>query len=144
MSSFQDNSIEKIENKENTQKIDVSDFSNDKIGRGVWHSWHRTGFKATSRSDVIVIYAFILLYVNNMICKICNDHAKEYISKTDYIVEILENHKLTDSEVIEEFNIWLYNFHRHANMNAGKSSPSYEEVANFYLGLEVCHEGCGK
>lgn len=124
--------------------IDISDFSNEKIGRGVWHSWHRTGFKANSRSDVVVIYAFILLYVNNMICQICNTHAKEYITKTDYIVEILENHKLTDSEVIEEFNVWLYNFHRHANMNAGKTSPSYEEVAKFYLGLEVCHDGCGK
>jgi len=124
--------------------ITLDDFKNDQISKGIWHSWHRTGFKATVRSDVIVIYAFILMYVNVMICAVCNNHAKIYISETGYIVDIMENMELTDSEVIDEFNRWLYNFHKRANENAGKSSPPYDDIAEFYLNLEVCHDGCGK
>ena len=123
--------------------INIADFSNDKTTRGIWHSWHRTGFKAEFRSDVVVIYAFILMYVKDMICEVCNTHAKKFISKTEYIVDILQDVNLSDSEVIEEFNKWLYLFHKTANEHAGKSSPSYEDVAEFYLELEVCKEGCG-
>ena len=124
--------------------IKIEDFKNEHVTRGVWHSWHRTGFKAKTRSDVVVIYAFILMYIADMICEICNNHAKSFISETEYIVNILQDMTLTDSEVIEEFNKWLYLFHKRANENAGKTSPPYEEVAEFYLNLEVCHEGCGK
>ena len=126
-----------------TDKIDIKDFSNDHTTRGIWHSLHRTAFKAQDRSDVVVIYAFTLMFVKDMICKVCNTHAKQFISETGYIVDILQDQNITDSEVIDAFNKWLYEFHKTANKHANKTSPSYEDVAEFYLQLEVCLEGCG-
>uniref|UniRef100_A0A6C0BCU8 thiol oxidase n=1 Tax=viral metagenome TaxID=1070528 RepID=A0A6C0BCU8_9ZZZZ len=129
----------------NKQEIKAEDFKPEYIGRGVWHSWQLTGFRAKTRSEVVIIYAFILMYVVNMICKNCQHHAKLYISNTGYIEDILNSKEkdLTDSEIIEQFNIWLYEFHKSANLFSGKSSPSYDEVSEFYLNLKVCTENCG-
>jgi len=123
--------------------IDIKDFSNDKITRGIWHSWHLIGFNAKNKSDVTVLYAFILMYVTNMVCKKCHEHSILYIKNTSHITDVLNDYNLTDSEIIEEFNIWLYDFHKCANIHAGKTSPSIEEVIHFYLTLEVCEESCG-
>jgi hypothetical protein len=123
--------------------IKKEDFTSDKIGRGVWHSWHTIGFKARNRYDILLLYEFILLFVINMHCMVCSKHADQYI-KENNILHILMDNSLTDTEIINIFNEWLYNFHKTANTHAGKISPSYEEVIKFYMSLERCEDDCAK
>lgn len=137
-------SFSQIENlDQEDDEIKSEDFKNENITRGIWHSWHLIGYKAEKKTEIVILYAFILMYVKNMICEICKNHAFEYISKNIHIETILRDENLTDSEIIVYFNKWLYNFHKSANQHAGKDSPEESKVASFYLSLTTCNKNCG-
>lgn len=127
---------------EDTEEIKLEDLGADKIGRGIWHSWHITVSKAQSKSDLIVIFHFILLYINSMICEICHSHAVEFINKYD-ITGIILDKDITFTEMYDIFSKWLYCFHRSANNHAGKKSVSYSQFLKFYSTVERCDDGCG-
>jgi hypothetical protein len=123
--------------------MDNKDFTPEKIGRGIWHSWHLTSYKAETKEDFSVIFEFILIYVEAMICNKCSEHAKNYINRTGMeIITILAKKDISFSETSLHFNEWLNNFHREANTHAGKYSPTNEEIANFYMNLQKCTEDC--
>lgn len=122
--------------------IQSEDFTADKIGKGIWHSWHLTSAKAKVKRDIEVIYEFILIYVSSMICEICSEHAHKFVSENNF-TQVLYNKDLTDTEIINEFNHWLYNFHKEANKHAGKQSPLYDDIISFYLNVQRCHDNCG-
>lgn len=129
----------------NNQLINNDHFKPEYVGRGIWHSWHSIGFSAETRHDVAVLYETILLYNRVIRCKNCSEHSNNYIATTvKDIYAVLTDKNLTDSEVIDQFNIWLYNYHKKANENAGKKSPPYEDVAKFYLNFEYCTKECAK
>lgn len=136
--------IKKMEN----CKICNDHFIAKLVGRGIWHEWHSVGFVSECRDHIISLYTVILLYNKRIRCKHCSDHSNDYIIETgDKVMEILNNYELTDSEVIEYFNYWLYDYHCRANINSGKDPktfPSYDEVANYYLNYEVCDKDCDK
>lgn len=123
--------------------IKKEDFTSDKIGRGLWHSWHLAGFRSKTRSDILLVFEFILFYVVNMHCEICSKHANQFIKNNDILKYLLDD-SLTDTEIINIFNQWLYTFHKAANNHAGKNSPSYEDVVSFYMSLERCEDDCAK
>lgn len=129
-------------NSEDSDEIKLEDLGADKIGRGIWHSWHITATKAQSKADLIVIFHFILLYINSMICEICHEHAVEFINKYD-ITTIMLDKDITFTELYDIFNQWLYCFHRSANNHAGKKSISYSQFLKFYSNIERCDDGCG-
>lgn len=124
-------------------QINNNHFSPEHVGRGIWHQWHSIAFSAESKEDIIVLYENILLYNKVIRCKECSYHSNAYIAKTyNDIYDLLNDENLSKREVIEQFNIWLYNYHKTANEHAGKSSPSYEDVAEYYLNFEYCTEHC--
>lgn len=127
----------------NNPLINNSHFHSEEIGKGIWHSWHSAGYAATQLSDLLAIYHFILLYNKVIRCKDCAPHSNSYLDETgDLLIEVLSNPKLTFSEKFDYFNRWLYEYHRRANEHAGKKSPPYDDVAEYYLNFEFC-EDCG-
>lgn len=120
--------------------INNDHFHSDEIGKGIWHMWHSTVYASQVREDVQALYRVILIYNNVIRCADCHPHSNSYIDKTyDYItIEVLYNMNLTDSEVINLFSIWLYNYHKEANQHAGKTSPPIDDVAEYYLNFEEC------
>lgn len=119
--------------------IDKNDFKPEYIGRGIWHSWHLVSFNSKTEIELKVIYNFIILYVNNILCEKCKEHANSFILKYD-ITDLIcdEANVYTFSEKYNLINKWLYLFHKSANSYSGKKSPSYKNVKEFYLGNNVC------
>ena len=131
-----------------TNKISNNDFKPKDVGRGIWHFWHTVGFSAECKDDIISLYKTILIYSPKIRCNFCNSHSNLFIDSTsEYINSIFNNEDLTDSEIIDLFNRWLYKYHCQANIHSGKDPllfPSYEEIAEFYLNFEICNEDCNK
>lgn len=129
-------------------KICNDHFKAKYVGRGIWHEWHSVGFAAENREHINALYTVILVYNKRIRCKHCSEHSNDYIIETgEKVLEILNNYDLTDSEVIEFFNHWLYDYHNKANIHAGKNPamfPSYDEVADYYLNFESCDKDCDK
>ena len=123
--------------------INNSFFHSEDVGRGIWHSWHSVGFSATDKSDITSLYHIILIYNKVIRCKTCAPHSNSYIDETsESLYNVLKDINLTNSEIIDYFNRWLYEYHKRANEYAGKSSPSYDDIAEYYLNFEYC-EDCG-
>lgn len=122
------------------------DFKMVHIGRGKWNDWHSVGFALENRDQVIYEYSRILISCGQIRCKVCHDHANIYINSTsEYVLKFLSDYSLTDSEVVDLYNRWLYEFHNAANVNSGKNSssfPTYEAVAEYYLNYEQCTDSC--
>lgn len=131
-----------------TTKISVKDFTGPLVGRGVWHYLHSVGYAADTRQDVISLYHTIFIYDKKIRCDECKEHSNKYIIDTyDYIVAVLKDLTLTDSEVINIFNDWLYEYHYQANVFSGKDPstfPTRQEVTEFYLSDETCNSSCAK
>lgn len=129
-------------------KISNEDFHAKLVGRGIWHLWHSVGFESQYREDVISLYHTILIYNKVIRCRHCHEHSNKFIDETgDEIVSILRDESLTDMEVIDLFNRWLYKYHNEANKHAGKNPkefPTYEDIAEFYLNFETCNSDCDK
>ena len=129
-------------------RLSNNDFHAKDVGRGIWHYWHSVGFHSKYREDVISLYHTILIYNKVIRCAQCKEHSNHYIDKTgDDLVSKLKDITLTDTEVIDYFNRWLYQYHNEANLHSGKDPstfPTYEEVVEFYLNYEMCNEDCGK
>lgn len=129
-------------------KIKNDDFTAKLVGRGIWHFWHSVGFASKNREDVISLYHTILIYNKVIRCLECYEHSNKDINDTsDEIISVLKNDDLTDTEVIDFFNRWLYKYHCNANIHAGKNIeefPTYEDVAEFYLNFEFCTSDCDK
>lgn len=127
-------------------KISNDHFNMSEIGKGIWFEWHSVGFAAQNKQDIIHLYEHILIFNSRMRCKVCNIHATDNIVNTsDYIIDIFTNSKFTDSEVIDLFNRWLYEFHNLANLHSGKDPntfPTYDEVLDYYINFELCDSGC--
>lgn len=121
--------------------ISNKDFHSNQVGRGIWHLWHSIGFSAKTTHDISILYEIILMYNTVIRCEECREHSNQYIAIThDSLYATLTNFNLTDSEIIEYFNRWLYEYHKHANIHAKLTSPSYEDVAEYYLNFESCKE----
>lgn len=131
-----------------TSKISVNDFVSTLVGRGIWHYMHSVSYAADNREDIISLYHTILLYNKKIRCEKCKEHSNKYIDKTySYVVGILKNKDLSDSEVINLFNEWLYQYHYNANLYAGKDPntfPKIQDVAEFYMSDETCSSECAK
>lgn len=127
-------------------KLENDDFKMSHIGRGKWNDWHSVGFSIKCKEQVIQEYEHVMMSCKQIRCKECHDHAIQYISDTSfYVWNFLSDSNLTDSEVIDLYNRWLYDFHNAANINSGKDSktfPSYEDVCDYYLNFEICTAGC--
>lgn len=127
-------------------KLSNEDFSMEKIGRGKWDDWHSVGFAIEEREQAIHEYEHVMIACNQIRCKECHDHALKYITKTaEYVWSFLTNNNITNSEVIDLYNRWLYDFHYQANLNSGKDQskiPTYDDVAEYYLSFEICTSGC--
>lgn len=127
-------------------KISVKDFLPKLVGRGIWHYMHSVAYSADSRQDIISLYHTILLYNRKIRCEECKEHSNNYIDETyGFVSGFLRDEALTDSEVINTFNDWLYDYHYNANIFAGKDPstfPSKEDVAEFYLSDETCNSDC--
>lgn len=130
--------------------MNIHDFDQKEIGKGIWHSWHIVSHKAKlkpSKEGIETVrrkYLDIIDYCNVMLCGVCNNHSIQYLSSTSYIQKILYSKELTSEEIIEEFCLWLYGFQESANINAGKGKgPSYSMVKEFYIDVKMCKEGCG-
>lgn len=128
------------------EKLSNDDFIMIHIGRGKWNDWHSVGFAIETREQTIQEYEHVMISCRRIRCKECHEHAISFIAETsDYVWNFLTNHELTDSEIIDLYNRWLYDFHCVANINAKKDAnnfPTYEEVADYYLNFEVCTSGC--
>jgi hypothetical protein len=118
-------------------------FKMKDIGRGIWHLWHSVGFICKNKQDVVHLYENILMYNSVIRCKECGEHSNDYIVKTyDYIVDLFKG-DYTDSEIIGNFNIWLYEYHNSANLKSGKTEiPTYQEVIDYYSIFEACESDC--
>lgn len=127
--------------------ISNDDFHMSHIGRGKWNDWHSVGFAIETRDQVLHEYEHVAISCDRIRCQECYDHAKHYIATTyDYVMSFLINYKITDSEVIDFYNRWLYDFHCAANINAGKNPetfPSYQKVIEYYTSTDMCTEKCG-
>lgn len=127
-------------------KLDNDDFKMVHIGRGKWNDWHSVGFALTARDQAIHEYEHVLISCSQIRCQECHDHARVYLINTqDHVWSFLIDINLTDSEVIDKYNKWLYDFHCAANLNSGKDPktfPTYDDVANYYLNFEICTTGC--
>ncbi|MDR3597166.1 hypothetical protein [Clostridium sp.] len=129
-------------------KIKNDHFKSKLVGRGIWHCWQSVGFASTNRHNIISLYEVILIYNERIRCGECADHSNTFITNTaDYVVAFLKNLELTDSEVLNLFNRWLYDYHISANVHAGmlvSELPTYDEVVEFYTNYERCDDECTK
>lgn len=127
-------------------KIYNDHFKMFDIGRGIWFDWQSVGFSAKNITDIIHLYEHILIFNGRIRCKECGIHSTDYIVDTsDYITKIFNDPNLTNSEVIDLFNRWLYEYHNTANLHSGKDPstfPTYDEVAEFHADFKVCEAGC--
>jgi len=116
--------------------IDVNEFQPELVGRGQWHVFHTLSSKADSYEQREMVKWVIITCINNLRCQICFEHATNYLKK--HPIE-----KSLSSK--ESLFLYLYNFHSAANEYAGKTSPSYEEVKEFYFNNnQKCTKTCGK
>jgi hypothetical protein len=128
------------------EKIYNDHFKMSEIGRGIWFDWQSVGFSAKNKQDIINLYEHILIFNGRIRCRDCGIHSTDYLVDTsNYITKILTNSNLTDSEIIDLFNRWLYEYHNAASLHSGKDSstfPTYDEVAEFHADFKVCEAGC--
>lgn len=126
-------------------KLHNDNFKMSEIGRGIWFEWHSVGFAAKNKLDCIHLYEHILMFNTRIRCKDCSIHSNDHIVDTSEYINSIFNGNLTDSEIIDLFNRWLYNYHNSANLNAGKNPstfPTYDEVVEYYSVFEMCESGC--
>ena len=115
--------------------IEVNDFKPELVGRGQWHVIHMLSARADTLEKRERVCWVIEIIVRNLICKICWEHANTYLStnppdrfKHDYLL----------------FFKWGYEFHKSANIHAGKNSPPFDDVRKFYFeNTEKCTQECG-
>jgi hypothetical protein len=103
-------------------------------GRGVWYTiftlvscliLNKFRISFPKHFQLKTIHLFFMIYCQNIYCLICRHHAADFM---------LENPKDLSSAI--NYFKWLYKFHKAANINSGKTSPSYSYVERIYLGEE--------
>jgi hypothetical protein len=115
--------------------ISIDDFRPEYVGRGQWSSIHTLAAKAKNLDQRKSAVWSIRTIINNLRCNICLEHATKYM-KEHPIEEVMYDPLL--------FFQWTYYFHKAANSFAGKGSPSFEEVRQFYYeNNERCTKSCG-
>jgi hypothetical protein len=101
------------------------------VGRGVWFVNHCLSSAVIEHTDVDEIsteeflevsHDAFITYCEFIYCGHCREHAEEYIAR----------HPFTSFNPLDYFD-WLYEFHKSANEHAQKSSPSLEDVRNYFL-----------
>lgn len=104
------------------------------VGRGVWYTVTKMvsciilgkfSLTASKIFQLRTVHLFFMIYCQNIYCLICRYHAADFI---------YANPKNLESPF--EYFIWLYNFHKAANNNAKKSSPSFKRIKNIYIDEE--------
>lgn len=112
-------------------------FKAKHVGRGIWHVEHtlsacfvnQNGDISNLHNKIMTVYMCFIVYCKFIYCGICRHHAAGQIHETS-ITSIIES---PDSNTPNILFDWFYDFHRAANIHAGKSSPSREDVREFFI-----------
>ena len=116
--------------------MNIEDFRPEYVGRGQWHVLHTLASNAKTQKERDSLVWVLNTVVNNLRCLICYKHATKYLK---------DNWRSTIAYDQGELFLFLYNFHKSANLFAGKTSPSFEEVKSFYYeNTERCTLTCGQ
>lgn len=101
------------------------------VGRGVWYTiammvtciyLNKFTISFNKYFQIKTVHLFFMIYCQHIFCLICRHHAADFM---------IENPKDLSSPL--SYFKWIYKFHKAANINAGKTSPSYLYVENIYL-----------
>lgn len=107
------------------------------VGCGIWYIQHILSASIVKNLDnivdiktrILIVYICFIIYCKFIYCGICRHHASVQIQKTPITDKIFQ---VDDSSPMVLFE-WFYNFHKSANINAGKLSPKKEEVVNYFI-----------
>lgn len=118
-------------------------YKNPKIiGPGIWFMGHLLAEDAVSSrnlDDFNSAYMFFLKLRDKFPCKKCKDHIEIYFNKNPIQKYAPTNTKKHDPDGLAK---WFYGLHENANTFTGNKSEKYEDVQNFFAGLEFCEDEC--
>jgi hypothetical protein len=101
------------------------------VGRGVWYVNHCLIAAVINHDEsdgitveefIEVVYVLFMVYCRFLYCNNCREHALEFI----------ETNPIQPTDPEDVF-AWLYDFHRNANEHAGKTSPDYKNVIEYFV-----------